>query len=104
MGDGKIAVDEFAVLVRQELHASELARLSSGLGELGPVRHGNAPHGNAAVLAMPGSVKIEIALDLLEVGQDVVPVPAFGTTIDPFLVVGRSTAVGHLAVDRRAAA
>src|SRR5471032_823217 len=100
MGDGEIAVDEFAVLVRQDLHAGDLARLSSGLGELGPVLHGNASHGNTTVLAMPRAVEIEIALDLLEVGQDVVPVPAPGAAIDPFLVIGRSAAVGHLAVDR----
>jgi hypothetical protein len=56
------------------------------------------------VLAVPGPVEVEIALDLLEIGQDVVPAPALGTAGLPFGVVGRRAAVGHLAVDRRAAA
>src|SRR5258708_11639864 len=57
-----------------------------------------------AILAVEWSVEIEVALDLLEKRQHAVPVPAGGAPRFPFLVVGRCAAVGHLAVDRRAAA
>ncbi len=69
-----------------------------------PVLGRDAAHGDAAFLAVPGSVEVEIALDLLEERQDLVPAPALGASACPLVVVGGRAAVGHLAVDRRAAA
>src|SRR5215510_7734066 len=95
----KVAVDELAVLVGQELHAGLLAGLADRLGVLGPMLDRNAAHGDAAVLAVPFIAEVEVALDLLEIGQDLVPLPALGAARRPFGIVGRRAAVGHLAVD-----
>ena len=100
----EVAVDELAVLVGQELEAGLLAGLGHRLRMLGPVRLRNAADGNAAILAVVRPVEIEVVLDLLEVGQHVVPAPARGAARFPFVVVRRRAAVGHLAVDRGAAA
>ena len=85
-----------------------MAGLPEGFGERlrmpGPVLHGNPANRDAAVLAVIRPVEIEVALDLPEKGQHAVPVPAGGAARFPFVVVGRCAAVGHLAVDRRAAA
>ena len=96
----EVAVDELAVLVGQELEAGLLAGLGHRLRMLGPVRLRNAADRNAAILAMERPVEIEVALDLLEIGQHVLPVPARGAARFPLIVIGRCAAVGHLAVDR----
>ena len=70
----------------------------------GPVRSRDAPDRDAAILAVERAVEIEVALDLPEIGQHVVPAPARGAAGLPFVVVGRRAAVGQLAVDRGAAA
>src|SRR5438874_9674498 len=59
----------------------------------------NAADGDAAVITVERPVEIEIALDLLEIGQHVLPVPARGAAGFPLRVIGRRAAVGHLAVD-----
>ncbi|KRQ93813.1 hypothetical protein CP49_32110 [Bradyrhizobium valentinum] len=59
----------------------------------------NAADGDTAVLAVERSVEIEVALDLLEIGQHVLPVPAHGAAGLPLFVIGRRAAVCHLAVD-----
>ena len=100
----EIAVDELAVLVGQELVAGVLEGLGNGLRMPGPVLARNAADRDAAILAVERSVEIEVALDLLEIGQHVLPAPARGAARFPFIVVGRCAAVGHLAVDRGAAA
>ncbi len=100
----KITVDELAVLVGQEGVARLLARFGDRQRVFRPVLFRNAANGNAAVLAVIRPVEIEVALDLLEIGQHVLPAPARGSPRFPFVVVGRRAAVGHLAVDRRAAA
>ena len=100
----EVAVDELAVLVGQELEAGLLAGLGHRLAMLRPVLLRNAADGNAAILAVVRPVEIEVVLDLLEVGQHVLPAPARGAARFPFVVVGRRAAVGHLAVDRGAAA
>ena len=64
----------------------------------------DAAHRDAALLAVPGTVEIQVALDLLEIGQDRVPVPALGALRFPFVVIGRRAAIGELAVDRGTAA
>ena len=51
-----------------------------------------------------GPVEIEVVLDFPEIGQHVVPAPAGGAARFPLVVIGRRAAVGHLAVDRGAAA
>ena len=104
MGDGEVALDELAVLVGQEFVALGREALGHRLGVAGPVLGRDAAHRDAAVLAVIGPVEVEVALDLLEVGQHLVPAPALGATARPFVVVGRRAAIGHLAVDRRAAA
>ncbi|MGY4302577.1 hypothetical protein ACVWXN_010672 [Bradyrhizobium sp. i1.4.4] len=100
----KIAVDELAVLVRHELMAGLLEGVGERLRMPRPVLTRNSAYRNSAVLAVVRAVEIEVALDLLEEGQHVVPAPAVGAPRVPFIVVGRCAAVGHLAVDRRAAA
>ena len=85
-----------------------MAGLLEGVGESlrmpRPVLPRDSADRDAAILAMERPVEIKVALDLLEVGQHVLPAPAGGTPRFPFIVVGRCAAVGHLAVDRRAAA
>ena len=100
----EIAVDELAVLVRQELMAGLLEGFGESLRMLRPVLPRDSADRDTAILAMVRSVEIEVALDLLEVGQHVLPAPAGGAPRFPFIVVGRCAAVGHLAVDRGAAA
>ena len=63
----------------------------------------DAPHRDAALLAVPRTVEIHVALDLLEEGQHVVPVPTGRAARVPFVVVGRRAAIGELPVDRRSA-
>src|SRR3954447_26028993 len=96
----KIAVDELAVLVGQELEAGLLAGLGHRLRMLGPMPLRNTADGNAPLLAVERSVEIEVVLDLLEKGQHVVPAPARGAARFPLIVISRRAAIGHLAVDR----
>src|SRR6266404_4444638 len=100
----EVTFDELTVLVGQERIAGELAGLGNGLRVPGPVHLRDASDRDAAVLAVERPVEIEVALDLPEVGQHVVPAPAYGAAGLPFIVVGRRPAVGHLAVDRGPAA
>src|ERR1700738_2215608 len=90
----KRAFDELAVLVGQERVAGELAGLSNGWRVPGPVLLRDASDRDAAILAVERPVEIEIALDLLEVGQHVLPAPARGAAGLPFLIVGRRPAMG----------
>ena len=100
----EIAVDELAVLVRHELMAGLLEGFGERLRMPRPVLARDAADRDTAILAVERPVEIEVALDLLEIGQHVVPAPAGGAARFPFVVVGRRAAVGHLAVDRGAAA
>src|ERR1700680_3744135 len=86
----EVAFDELAVLVGQERIAGELAGLGNGLRVPGPVLLRDASDRNAAILAVERPVEIEVALDLLEVGQHVLPAPARGAAGLPFVVVGRA--------------
>src|SRR6185312_10501167 len=104
MRDRKIAVGEFAVLVRQEIVAGELGGLGKGMRMSGPVIPWDAAHGDAAVLAVIGPVEIEVAFDLAEIWQHVLPAPAGRAALFPFVIVGRRAAIGELTVDRGAAA
>src|SRR5882724_3562487 len=100
----EITVDELAVLVRYEWMAGLLESLGERLRMPCPVLPRNPADRDPAILAVEWSGEIKVALDLLEKRQHAVPVPAGGAPRFPFIVVGRCAAVGHLAVDRRAAA
>src|SRR6185312_8315685 len=69
----------------------------------GPVFARNTADGDAAVLAVIRPIEIEVALDLAEIRQHVLPGPAGRAPHLPFVVIGRRAAVGELAVDRGAA-
>jgi hypothetical protein len=103
-GDGEVAVLEAPVLVRQVLETGEPERLGRGAAVPGPALRRDAGDGDAAVLAVPRVVHVEVALDLAEVGQHGAPVPARGAARLPLVVVGRRAPVRHLPVDRGAAA
>src|ERR1700675_109274 len=102
--DREIAFDELTVLVGQEIVAGELAGLGDGLRMSCPVFPPDAADRDAAVLAVERPVEVEVALDLPEIGQHVLPAPAGSAARFPFIVVGRRAAIGQLAIDRGAAA
>src|SRR5712671_6895016 len=80
----EVAFDELAVLVRQERVAGEPAGFRYGLRVPGPVLLRDTSDGDAAILAVERSVEIEVALDLPEVGQHLLPTPARGAAGRPF--------------------
>ena len=102
--DREIAVLELGVLVQDVFEPGLVERLGDRLGVAVPQIGEDAADRDAAVLAVPRTVEIHVALDLFEIGQDRIPVPSGGTARFPFVVIGRRAAVGELAVDRRAAA
>src|SRR5882724_11437543 len=104
MRDREIAFDELTVLVGQERKARELAGFRHGLRMPRPVLPRDAADGDAAILAVERPVEIEVALDLPEKRQHVLPAPARGAARFPFVIVGRRAAIGQLAIDRGAAA
>ena len=59
--------------------------------------------GQRAVGPVQGAGKVPILLQLAEEGQHIPPAPAGGAAPFPFLVIFRHTAIGQLAIDRRAA-
>ncbi|MGY4369956.1 hypothetical protein ACVW1A_006021 [Bradyrhizobium sp. LB1.3] len=97
-------VDELAVLVGQVLVAGLLEGVGERLRMSRPVLPRDPANRDPTVLAVVRAVEIEITLDLLEEGQHVIPAPTRGAARFPFVVIGRRAAVGHLAVDRGAAA
>src|ERR1700758_5596162 len=100
----KIAVDEFPILVGEELEALGLERFGDRLCMAGPMLRWDPAHGDAPILAVIGSVEVEVALDLLEKRQHIVPAPALSAALNPLLVLSGCPAIGHLTVDGRAAA
>ncbi len=104
MRDREIAFNELTVLVGQERIAGELAGLGYGLRMPCPLLPWDAADGDTAVFAVERSVEVEVALDLPEIGQHVLPAPACSAARFPFIVVGRRAAIGQLAIDRGAAA
>jgi len=100
----RIAFDELAVLVGQEIIAGELAGLGYGLRMSCPMLPRDAADRDTAVFAVERPVEVEVALDLPEIGQHVLPAPAGSAARFPFIVVGRRAAIGQLAIDRGAAA
>ena len=103
-GDREIAVLEEAVLVGQIFVPRAVEGLGERLGMAGPVVPRDPADGNRALLTMPLVVDIQIGLQFSEVGQHAVPVPAGRAARLPVVIVGRRAAIGHLAVDRGAAA
>src|SRR3954447_26231180 len=97
-------VDELAILVGQELMSGLLEGLRERLRMPRPVLPGDSANRDAAVLAVVGTVEIEVALDLLEEGQHIVPAPPRSAARAPFVAVCPRAAVGHLTVYRGAAA
>src|SRR5215471_12539710 len=69
-----------------------------------PMRLRNSAYGDAAIFAVEWPFEIKIVLDLLEVGQHILPAPAGGAARLPFVIVGRCAPVGQLAIDRGPAA
>ena len=102
-GDRKIPVLPRRVLVLDEFPPRLLERLAHRLGVFRPKIGKNAPHRDAPFASVPWTLEVHVALDLLEVGQHAVPVPAGGTPRRPLVVIGRRTAVRELPVDRRPA-
>ena len=103
-GDREVAVAKFAVLVGQVFVAGAAEGLARGGGVAVPKIGHDAAHRDAARLAVIGPVEIHVALELLEIGQHRVPVPAPRAARFPLVVVARRTPVGELTVDRGAAA
>ena len=103
-GDREISVAEFRILVDQEVVAGGLECFSGRLGMFRPQIGKDPAHRDAAFVAVPWTVEVHVALDLLEEGQHAVPVPSGRAARMPLVVVGRRAAVGELAVDRRPAA
>src|SRR6185312_10056047 len=95
-GDWEIAVAELGILVDQEFVAGLLERLRRCLGMLWPQVGEDPPNRDATLLAVPRTVEVHVALDLLEERQHAVPVPAGGAARMPLIVVGRRAAVGEL--------
>src|SRR5258708_21713971 len=98
MRDREIAFNELTVLVGQERVAGELAGLGYGLRMPCPLLPWDAADGDTAVFAVERSVEVEVALDLPEIGQHVLPAPACSAARFPFIVVGRRAAIGQLAI------
>ena len=103
-GDRKIPVAEFRVLVDQKIVAGRLECFAGRLGMFRPQIGKDAAHRDAAFVAVPRTVEVHVALDLLEERQHAVPVPPGRAARMPLVVVGRRAAIGELAVDRRTAA
>ena len=98
------AVFPFAVLVRHQRQAALLQHLGDRADEAGPVLDRIAADGDRAVLAVPGAVEVEIALELAEVRQHRLEIPARGAELLPAVIVGRRAAIGAQPVDARSAA
>ena len=103
-GDREIPVAELPVLVDQVFVAGRLECLRRCLGMLRPQVGEDPAHRDAAFIAVPWTIEVHVALDLLEERQHAVPVPSRRTARMPLVIVGRRTAVGELAVDRGPAA
>ena len=103
-GDREIAIFEKPVLVFQGLEASSRERFCRGLGVVIPFLGLDAAHFDAPILAVEGPVVIKVVLNLLEIRQHRIPIPALRTARFPFIVIRGRAAIGHLAIDGRTAA
>src|SRR5262249_20659573 len=68
-GERVIAVLEFTILIRHVPIAGKPERLSHRLGIVGPIVRKHAAHRDATVRTVQRAVKVDITLDLLEIGQ-----------------------------------
>src|SRR5262249_60879582 len=98
--DGVVPVAPLAVLIGKVVEAGRLEGGSRSLGMSGPQIREDATHRDRAILAVQRAIEVHVALDLLVVGQHLLPAPTTRPARDPFLEVGGSAAIGELAVDR----
>ena len=101
---GEVAVLEVAVLVGKIRIAGAVEGFLERGRMDGPLFLGDAADEDRPFLAVPFVLDVEVGLELPEIREHALPVPSLGATRGPFVVVGRRAAVGHLAVDRGAAA
>src|SRR6516162_675086 len=99
-GQWVISVLEFPVLVRQVTVARELERFRHRLCVVRPVLREDPPYRDTAFSTVQRPVEVDVALDLLEVGEDGFPAPAAGAALLPFIVIMGSPPVGQLTVVR----
>src|SRR6516165_8415042 len=99
-GQWVITVLEFAVLVRQVTVARELERFRHRLRVVRPVLREDPSYRNTAFSGVQRPVEVDVALDLLEVGEYGFPAPAAGAAPRPLIVIMGSPTVGQLTVDR----
>ena len=103
-GDRKIAILEKPILVFQSLEAGSRERFCCRLGVVIPFLGLDATHFDTPILAVEGSVEIKVVLNLLEIRQHRIPIPAGCAARFPFIVIRRRAAIGHLPIDGRTAA
>ncbi len=98
--DGEIPVAEIAVLVAQILPALVVGGPDGGGGEARPLIRKQATQPHRPVLAVQRPVEIAVVLELLVIGQDVVPSPSRRAARFPVGEIARQAAIGAHAVDR----
>ncbi len=102
--DREPAIAEIAVLILYLLITLIFERPGDGKGKLGPFVLLDPANDDGPVLAVEFAAEIDIGLQLLEIGQHAVPVPAFRAKLRPFGIVFGAAAIGHLRIDAGAAA
>src|SRR6516165_8128777 len=91
---------EFPVLVGQVTVARELERFRHRLRVIRPVLREDPPHRDTAFSTVQRPIEVDVALDLLEVGEYGFPAPAAGTAPLPLIVIMGSPSISQLTVDR----
>src|SRR5271166_1730654 len=99
-GQWVIPVLEFPVLVRQVTVARELECFCHRLRVVRPVLREDPPYRDTAFSPVQRPVEVDVALDLLEVGEYGFPAPTAGAAPLPLIVIIGSPTVGQLTVDR----
>ena len=102
--DGKVAIGEIGVHIFKIGKAFVIGCLHDRLRVAGPDIRKQAPHPDRTILAMIRPVEIPVRFELLEERQDIIPAPAGGAAINPFIVIQRASPVRHHTVDGRSTA
>ena len=95
---------ELSILVLSKRHAAGRQGLADSRAERRPVCLRNAADRNRSILAVQGSVEIEVCFQLAKIRQHVVPAPAGRAEIAPLVIVTGQTTIGRLNIDARAPA